>query len=683
MRLSLNIIKKYIDIPRGITPEDIKQSLSRSTVEVESVEVGESDAVFHIDNKSLTNRPDLWSHYGMARELAALYGCDLKPFSLYGNIGDFSVPGDLSIELKAGDLCPRYIGAVIDGITVAESPQWLREALVSAGIAPINNIVDITNYVLVEVGQPLHAFDADLLGKPSRIVVRKAKKGEVVTTLDGVSRKLDDNVLVVADSVKPIAVAGIMGGAETGVQDGTHAIVLESANFSAPQVRRASQFLNLKTESSIRFEKALHPWLAEIGMRRALQLIHELVPGARVLGVRDEGHFIDKERVIDIDHRFITRKIGQHIDQKRIISILEGLGFLVSSNQDDISSVTVPWWRSTGDITIPEDLIEEIARMYGYDNLKPQEQRSLLRAAHYQIEFEMEKRLKEVLALGCGMHEVLNYPWSDAAMNKVLGTGDGDWAMVNPPAPEYAYLQTTLAPNIMKNVRDNVRFFDSFALFECARVFRQGVQEFHGKDELPLQPKMVAGVAVGRDKKVFARLKGIIEEILSVFRCEHIEYLPDAQKSFLEPESDMRIKVSGSEIGYMGLVDQGVRNTLDCSKKQVAFFELDYVALIGGRTFLAPQPLSPIPKYPPILRDISYFVPNGVNADSVQKMILGAASGKLRRHEFFDIYVKDGNKSMSSHLVFQSDETTLTDKEIDLEVGEITEVLQKKGFKIR
>ncbi|KKU43588.1 MAG: Phenylalanine-tRNA ligase beta subunit, partial [Parcubacteria group bacterium GW2011_GWA2_46_7] len=153
--------------------------------------------------------------------------------------------------------------------------------------------------------------------------------------------------------------------------------------------------------------------------------------------------------------------------------------------------------------------------------------------------------------------------------------------------------------------------------------------------------------------------------------------------SFLEPESDMRIKVSGSEIGYMGLVDQGVRNTLDCSKKQVAFFELDYVALIGGRTFLAPQPFSPIPKYPPILRDISYFVPNGVNADSVQKMILGAASGKLRRHEFFDIYVKDGNKSMSSHLVFQSDETTLTDKEIDLEVGEITEVLQKKGFKIR
>jgi phenylalanyl-tRNA synthetase beta chain len=313
------------------------------------------DTRIHIDNKSITNRPDLWSHYGIARELAALYGVKLTSPDEYARPFPHAQKPGITITIKNTKACPRYIGAVIANVTIQDSPSWMKKALIAAGIRPINNVVDITNYVLIELGQPMHVFDDVLLAHDAHgvpeIVVRNAKLHETIVLLDGAKQILTDDMLVIADAKQAVALAGIMGGAVTGVSEHTKIIVLEAANFDAATIRRASQILAIRTESSIRFEKALHPELAERAMRRALYLLCQMLPDAVVIEVSDKNYAPARDVSVRTSYEFLEQRIGCRVGRATINGIMKKLGFTVTSaGAGGRITVGVPWWRATGDI---------------------------------------------------------------------------------------------------------------------------------------------------------------------------------------------------------------------------------------------------------------------------------------------------------------------------------------------
>ncbi|RKY83232.1 phenylalanine--tRNA ligase subunit beta, partial [candidate division KSB1 bacterium] len=391
--------------------------------------LGLDDVVVEIENKSLTNRPDLWNHYGMARELAAIYKTKLKELNLFDKFKTQN--SKLEIKISNKKLCSRYIGCVVNNVKIKKSPEWLIKRLEAVGMRAINNIVDITNYVMLDVGEPMHAFDKSKIQNP-KIIVRTAKKGEKIKTLDGELRQLDETMLVIADAEKPIAVAGIMGGANSEVDEKTQSIVLEAATFDPISVRKTAQKLGLRTEASIRFEKNLDPNLAELGMRRALKLIKEILPEAEIGPMVDVDYSSKKRIAIKVEHEFLEKRVGQKLDTRVVVDVLERLGFVVKTQntipstrdkaqESVLYNILVPTWRATGDVSIPEDIVEEVARIYGYDNLKEKIEMAEMRKAVYQREFEIEKKVKDYLSLGCGMNEVFNYPWTEEGVLKNLG----------------------------------------------------------------------------------------------------------------------------------------------------------------------------------------------------------------------------------------------------------------------
>lgn len=672
MLLSLNLLKKYVDLPRGVTLEDLKSRLTKSTVEVERVFFTDKkeDAIIDIDNKSLTNRPDLWSHYGIARELSVIYQRELKPLEIDKRKFDSDKKRQLRISILQKNLCLRYLGARIENINIEESPDWLKKELTAVGVKPINNIVDITNYVLLETGQPLHAFDANLVFQNSRggieIIVRTAQKGEKIVLLDGNEKKLDETMLVIADTKKPIAVAGIMGGAETGVNDQTTSIILEAATFEAVNVRRTSQKLDLKTESSVRFEKALHPNLAEIGIRRALKLILALIPGAEVIEVVDKNLFKPKVVVINTTYSFLEKKIGQKITKKEVDNILQRLSFKIERQSDEEKlRLEVPWWRSTGDISIPEDIVEEVARIYGYDNLQEKEELVNLQKSKYQPEFDLELKVKNYLAVGWGMNEVFNYPWAEAAILAKLGIKSGMIEIANPPTEENRFLQATLIPNLIKNAEKNLGFFHSFKLFELARVYQVGVGKFDGIDVLPKQPKMLAGVFVGtRSQDVFLEAKGMIEQLVSFLQIGAVGFEPKTKVDFLNPGKCLQVVLNKEPLGYLGAIKKEIYQKFDFRNKEVVVFEIDFEKLVCAYESVLPPRYNPLPEYPPVVRDFAIEVEYAVTwkqiLDNVQRV-----SRLIREITFLSVYdLKDGRKSVAFRVVFQSDEKTLKSEEV-------------------
>ncbi|MFA4941992.1 MAG: phenylalanine--tRNA ligase subunit beta, partial [Patescibacteria group bacterium] len=329
------------------------------------------DTVFEVDNKSITNRPDLWGHFGLARDIAAFLDIKLiEPKINLEKITKLEKKGEvikLKAEVKDAKLCPRYMAIAMKGIKIADSPQWMKERLSAVGMRPINNIVDITNYVMLELGQPLHAFDANLV---KEIVVRRAEDKEMMETLDGQKRELNKEMLVIADDEKAIAIAGVMGGATSEISDKTDSIIIEAANFEPTQIRKTSQKLGLRTESSMRFEKSLDPNLCEQAIARVVELVKEICPGAVVASkLVDIKSFKINSDPIVLDISWLNKTIGEEIGEKTIIKTLNNLGFKTTQKKNEIT-VNVPTWRATKDISIREDLMEEIVRIYGYNNLK-------------------------------------------------------------------------------------------------------------------------------------------------------------------------------------------------------------------------------------------------------------------------------------------------------------------------
>ncbi|MEM7676938.1 MAG: phenylalanine--tRNA ligase subunit beta, partial [Myxococcota bacterium] len=452
------------------------------------------DVVLEIDNKSLTNRPDLWGHHGVARELAALYDVPLKPLPA------FKAPRkkpDFDVQIEDEERCGRYTATRIHGVKAAVSPLKMRSRLAKVGQRPINFLVDLTNYVMMAVGQPSHAFDARDV--PEQIRVRRARPDEALKLLDDTDLKLDDDCLVIANDKDAVALAGVMGG-ELAVRDDTSTVLLEMANFNAVEVRRVARRFGLRTESSIRFEKGVDPDRIDLALGLFVELLQAEQSKAKVEMFVDRFARPLAEVAVEIEVEYLHRRLGLEIPPEKMKASLARLGF-ETEGDDQRWTVRVPSWRATGDVSIPEDIVEEIARLHGYEALGFSPPRVILDAPVIQPRRRMERRIKETLATRAGMREIMTYPWVSTALLDACGLGSvPTLGLAHPPSPDLR-LSPSLVPQMLTAVASNLRYSDSFAIFELNRVFRaDATAQLSKKEEaLPAQPRKLIGAFVGND----------------------------------------------------------------------------------------------------------------------------------------------------------------------------------------
>lgn len=421
-----------------------------------------NDVLLEIDNKSMTNRPDLWGHYGIAREIAALYNlplAEIKPF-------ETDVQSDFNVEIADPDRCPRYIGVEMSGVNVKEAPYQMQSRIWKVGMRPINALVDITNYVMLATGNPTHAFDADNIS--DHIVVRHAAENEKLLLLNDKELSLCTDDLVITDSEGPVALAGVMGGAKDSILPKTERVILEVANFEAAGIRRTALRYDNRTEASSRYEKAIDPERCGQALALSMQYFKELYPEMKVTGYCDKYVKKLKRAEIDVNLVWLEKRLGKHLTNDEIQGKLEKLGFDVQINGEDMH-VIAPTWRSTGDISIKDDVMEEVARMYGYDNFEPTSFTTTFDSAINQKDQDLVRNMKEFLAIRCGMQEIYTYPWvNDVYLNAIMQTTEGMLRLSTPPAPDLSYLRASLLPNICEAVAKNERYFNDFSIFEEA-----------------------------------------------------------------------------------------------------------------------------------------------------------------------------------------------------------------------
>ncbi len=640
---------------------------------------GTDDVVIEVDNKSLTHRPDLWGHYGIAREFAAIYGKKLQEFNL--DLGFPSKGDQIDIKIEDYELCPRYCGVIVKNIKVEESPKWLQDRLIAVGHRPISNIVDITNYVMAELGQPLHAFDRSFIN--GGIVVRRANKGEKITTLDGEERKLDDTMLVIADHKKPVALAGVMGGENSEIQEGTTEIIIESANFNAQNIRTTSTKLGLRTEAVQRFEKALDPVLAETAIKRTCELILQLCPDAEIAGpINDVNKGLPEELKVKFDTEAASSKIGVEISSNECKKILESLQFKVSG-KGKVLDVTVPTWRATKDVDIEDDLVEEIVRMYGYENVPETMPELPITAPMPNVERTLKHKARQMLAHEHGMSEVYNYSfYGKDELRKCLMVEDNHVLLDNFLSSDQTHLRVSLVPNLLKNVADNLRYFDGFRLFEVGRTYIEEGKFF------PIEDKIFGGMVVLPKKskgEIFYEAKAIVEGFLQDFLGSDIEFeLPDDPRPFVHSSRIASIKVGEEVVGYVGEIHPQVLKNWDIEAK-VAGFEINFTKLAAMELDFVKY--KPIPKFQGLDIDISVVLPRERKVAEIEKKIREADPKLIERVKLFDIYqgenIEDDKKALAFRVLLQAEDRTLTDEEMAKVQKKIFRNLENLGGVIR
>jgi phenylalanyl-tRNA synthetase beta chain len=634
------------------------------------------------------NRPDCLAVLGVAREVAAqVRGSAQEPDSTYSETG-FPVEGQLEVRIEDPDLCSRYTASLITGVKVGPSPSWLQERLQRAGQRPINNVVDVTNYVMLEYGQPLHAFDYSTLSE-NTIVVRQAREGEVLDTLDGERRDLRPPMLVIADARRPVALAGIVGGVETEMTESTTTVLLESATFDPLNTRRTAALLKVRTEASSRFEKGLHPDLAERALRRATRLILEVTGGQAAKGIADV--YPAKRELYPIRFRMerLKRVLGVTFSRETVLAVLSSFGFecqtagsFTDESIDSIESpkgqrlseadllVTPPYWRT--DVGLEEDLVEEVARIVGYDSVPIAMLSGVIPQHEIQPERVLREEIKDLL-VSCGLQETISYSLVDKHTLENVGAlsrGPEPLKVANPMTPAQEYLRTTLRGNILNTLAFNERVAreDGFRLFEVGRVY------IPKEDELPHEKEMAVAVFSGhrypsswrtdRGTLDFFDAKETVQALLSRLgiSVQYERHLDD----LIHPDRCARIVAGDKQLGIVGEIKQNLRELFDIQSDRVAFFELDLDEV--SRTLPTKRVgFQSIVRFPSALRDIAVLVDRDVPADKVS-LIIGSHP-LVTTAILFDIYEGRGipgkKKSLAYHITFRSDERTLTTIEVD------------------
>lgn len=636
--------------------------------------LGRDDVVFEIEHKSLTNRPDLMGHYGMAREVAALCRAPLAKYDAAPVKGGKGIA--LSVSVEDAALCPRYMAVAVEGVAVAPSPAWLRNRLLSCGVRSINNVVDITNYVMLELGQPMHAFDADVLG--SSIVVRRASKGEAIECLDEETYKLEADMLLITDGKKPLAIAGVMGGMGSGVSAATTRIVFESANFNPVSVRKTSTRLALRSESSARFEKSLDPENCDAALRRAVELLGELCPDARVASpVVDEYPNPPKPVVISMAAEEIAAKLGADIPAEDAKDILSRLGFAVKENAKSLL-VTIPSWRATKDVSIKEDVVEEVARIWGYDRIAATLPSFPITPPAADPVRLFARRVRHALAAQ-GATEAYRYAFVAPETLTALGFDPASHLkLANPLAADRPYLAQSLVPNLFDTVAVNHRAFPTVSTFEIDRVFFGGIDgdEDGQGGTLPAQPYHL-GVAYSAhgDESPVVELRRQVESVLSEAGLD-VSFRPVKEPAaWMHPTRSADILVDGKKYGILAEALPEVATKLGIDRR-VAIAEMNL-------SELAPRPrgpaaFAPIPQFPDAKRDLALVVEESV-AYADLEAAARTASSLLVAVDLFDVYrgkgVPEGRKSVAVHLSLRSGERTLSTHEVDEEVSKILNAL--------
>lgn len=697
MKLSLNWVKEFVTIPKDITPQKLGELLTLHTVEIEKIETIGDEVVYEIDNKSITHRPDLWGVYGMAREVAVITGGKLKQL-FYGSLSLEVKPKlRITVSVEHDQDCPRYMAIAFENIRVASSPSWLKRKLELSGIRPINVIVDATNYIMLETGQPLHAFDLDRLassGEKVNIFVRRAKKGEELTTLDGIKRILNEDVLIIADKKKALAIAGIMGGADSEIRETSSRILVESANFDAIRIRKAANILGLRTEASARFEKNLDITASETALDGFISLIKKLVPDVRIIsGVADEKKGIDEmqeERVIDVSLEKIKKTIGGDIDENRVIRILTSLGF-TSAIKDKTITVSVPSWRRARDITIPEDIIEEVARIYGYIDIIPAFPGVSMEPPKPNEKRAQERQAKMFLR-DIGFFEVYNYSFTNENELALFGLSSNEYvALKNPISVEATLLRQSLIPRIAENTALNIRHSDTVQLFETGNVYypTSGVENImpSSSSTLPLQYTLLAAAWAEKGNKIpFYSIKQAIEMLLHSLHIS-FEYgkREEEGKAFTHPGRFLSLMSGKQEIGYISelhpsiIRQKGIGATVgicELNMTEVASLQKE------GALYTA------LPRYPSVTLDVSLLLDKKREWRTIEDMVKMSEPRLIEAVEVFDIYEGKGlpsdKKSIAFHIMYRSREKTLTEEEVKKVHQNIEEKLKKDfGAEIR
>ena len=647
------------------------------------------DIILEIDNKSMTNRPDLWGHYGIAREIAALYDLPMNPLPPFDR--NVENTAGLTITVEDSDRCPRMTGTQIEGLSVKPAPYWMQNRIWKVGMRPINALVDITNYVMLATGQPSHAYDSDHIA--GHIIVRRADEGEKLRLLNGKDLPLSGDDLVIADDAGVVGLAGVMGGAKDSILPTTNKVILEVANFQAAGIRRTALRYDNRTEASARYEKAIDPERCDQALSLAMSLFRELYPDVRVTSFSDQYPEKLRQAEIDVSLRWLDRRLGKHLTNDEIAHKLGLLGFRLDFDGDNMH-VTVPTWRSTGDVAIKADIMEEVARMVGYENFQAAPITTSFDGAINQLDKDLERRIKEYLAIRCGMQEIFTYPWMDEQyVNAILQDTAGILALSTPPSPSERLIRSSLLPNLCKAVVKNERYFTEFSLFETAQVFKDADYSapYDPRELLPSQRKNIAGAFVAPAKDVtalFRRAKGAVEQMPRYTHMEGFTFRQEKRPVWADQVVWLNIFLGEEQVGNLALLAR--KPAMACGIKNLAvmLFELDMDALRPFRS--RTNRFTHLPEYPMTDYDISLLFDSQVKWSQMHDVIAQGIheNGLLHGADFVDEYhgkqVPAGKKSVTIRLTIGSLEKTLTSTEIEeCASGVIKKLTKRLGAELR
>ncbi len=635
------------------------------------------DVIFEVDNKSLTNRPDLWGHYGIAREFATLAKRPLRPITTHETALYKDLP---AIDIKIGEpeLCYRYTGIAVENVSVKVSPMNMRIRLFYCGSRAINLLADLTNYVMMELGQPMHAFDRR---RVDAIEVKRLPEARTFATLDGIDRAIDENMLMICSHGEPVAVAGVMGGLASEIEDDTDSLLLESASFSAVSIRKTSTRLGLRTDASMRYEKTLDPEMTKLASERFLALLFEIDGGARVVSSLTDVYPTRYDTItLTIDKAYVDRYTGIDISLDEIEATLSALGFGVVRAGDGFT-VTVPSWRATKDVTIKADLIEEITRIYGYDNFKITTTLSPLAPIRPELAKSDETRAKDLLVNEFALHEVHSYIWSDSAKDKLLGIETPrNVRLLNAQTPEHASFRISMIPTLLTFAYENKGWDESYGIFEIGHTV-------DGLDENGLCREIKKlGVVLYDRTKTEEELYYDAHDMI----CDLVESLKHSEPTFASaearfdwqhPVNTASVSLGGVELGFLATLHPGVRSNLD-RKAAIVCFELDMQALSA----ILPSAVSYTEpsRFPGIDIDLSFSGKVGeLDFPALTAVARNAAGDLLRSVSLVDLYDGEGGESITLRFTFSSPDRTLSKAEIQPSVDAIAESFKARGAALK
>ena len=679
MKISYQWLGDFVNL--DVDASGLAKILTKVGLAVEEIEEVENDSI--LDVEVTTNRPDCLNHLGIAREIAAQLGLRL-------NSPDFSPPQDeedlsnqfsAQVSIKNRELCPRYAARVLSGFTIGDSPDWLKARLEAVGQRPINNIVDITNYVLLEVGHPLHAFDYHKLDE-HRIIIRTAKPSERLTTLDGFERQLDASMLVIGDARQPVAIAGIMGGVKSEVSQDTRVILLESAYFNPASVRHTAKKLGLRTEASFRFERGADPEMPVKALNRTCRLIQEMAGGVVAGPVIDEYPDPPAQNFVQLRTQRLTKVLGVEIDPEFVSDTLSRLEFETSTTEKNIWQVRVPSFRV--DVEIEDDLVEEVARHYGYDRIEstypnaPGVGRFLPTDEH--------DRLLTGTFEGLGFWEAFNYVFTCPSRETAFWNSSLSMVAVsNPLTEEDTHLRVSLVPGLVEALRRNLNHGNkNVRLFELGKVFLPGA-ETGGAD---LQETSRLGLVVSgmfyqpfwntaHNEFHFHHLKGVVETLLEKLGRRG-DFKDTSDMSFLHPGMAASLSVDGEPMGFLGQLQPGLQE--EYKFLQPVFVAELFLESLYGRPLPEPRYES-FERLPSVERDLSFIVDKEVEYATMLSVVEKLEIPDLHEIQLIDLYqgptLPQGKVSLAIRLTFVSPETTLTQEKVNHYTEEIFSVLKK------